>query len=66
MGEACARCGNQMTASIVSRFNMDVICLHCADKERAHPRYPEALARERDAVRDGDRNFPGIGKPPDL
>jgi recombinational DNA repair protein (RecF pathway) len=64
--ESCARCGESLVASIVSRFNLDVICMVCSDKERAHPRYAEAVAQVEDALRQGNRNFRGIGKPSDL
>jgi hypothetical protein len=66
MGEYCARCSLPLTVSVVSRFNTDVICLACEAKERAHPRYQEAVAAERTALQSGDRNFRGIGLPPDL
>ena len=38
----------------------------CIETERAHPAYPAAEKAERDAVLRGDRNYPGIGLPPDL
>lgn len=50
----------------MSRFNTDAICLDCNAKEKRHPKYPEAEAAELEAVRSGDYNFPGIGKPDDL
>ena len=62
----CARCGKEVTASLVSRFNIDVICLDCSDKERSHPRYAEAVTAEEEAIRRGNLNFRGIGKPSDL
>ena len=49
-----------------SRFNTDPICLACAEAERRHPDYAKACEAELAAVRAGDRNFPGIGLPPDL
>lgn len=64
--ERCARCGSEINVSIVSRFNGDVICMTCSEKERAHPRYTEAVAREEEEIRRGNLNFPGIGKPSDL
>jgi hypothetical protein len=42
------------------------LCLDCKKKEEAHPAYERARKAEQDAVRRGDRNFPGIGLPPDL
>ena len=59
--DQCPRCGNLLNVSIVSRFNTEVICLACEGKERAHPRYQEAIAAERTALESGDRNFRGIG-----
>jgi predicted sulfurtransferase len=66
--EVCDRCrqpfGNE--ARTMSRFNTDTICMPCKDKERAHPDYKRAEEAELAAVRSGDYNFPGIGKPADL
>lgn len=62
----CDRCGKDITVSIMSMFNMDIICTTCKEKERAHPDYEKASATERQAVKDGIRNFPGIGKPENL
>jgi hypothetical protein len=50
----------------MSRFNTDWICLACEEKERAHPLYKKASEAELAAVRSGDFNFKGIGKPADL
>ena len=61
----CARC-HEASAIIMSFFNMDMICGDCLDKEKAHPRYQEALDAERAALDRGERHFPGIGKPEDL
>jgi hypothetical protein len=47
-------------------FNTDLICLDCKQKEKEHPKYPEALTAEKEAVERGDYYFPGIGKPEDL
>lgn len=63
---SCDRCGQTLVASVVSRFNTDVICLSCETNERAHPRYAEAAAAEEREVRRGNLNFAGIGKPSDL
>ena len=62
----CARCHKETRSHITSMFNDDVICLDCKEKEKAHPRYAEAVNAEFDACRRGDYNFPGIGKPGDL
>lgn len=62
----CGRCGKKLTVRITSMFNTDTICLDCKKKEEAHPAYERARKAEQDAVRRGDMNFPGIGKPQDL
>lgn len=62
----CPRCGGSLQISIMSRFNTEIICLDCEAKERRHPDYPKAVAAELEAVKRGEQNFPGIGKPADL
>jgi hypothetical protein len=62
----CDRCYKESLASIMSKFNNDRICMECKKKEREHPKYKEADEAECAAVRRGERNFPGIGKPADL
>ena len=60
----CQRCHKPTFATIMSMFNMDIICMECKDKERNHPRYKEACDAEM-AAKDV-KDFPGIGKPHDL
>ena len=62
----CVRCKAQDAITTMSRFNTDIICVDCETKERAHPRYQEAADAELAAVKRGDYNYPGIGKPEDL
>ena len=64
----CPRCGKNLRTfvSVMSMFNLERICMPCKRKEKAHPDYEKAAAAERQAVRDGVRNYPGIGKPADL
>lgn len=62
--QLCSRCGDLMRAFVMSRFNTDVICPACADDERYAPRYQAALIAEEEALRSGDRSFPGIGLEP--
>ena len=62
----CQRCGTIHTSLTFSFFNMDMICFNCSDLERAHPKYREAREAELEALKRGDYNFPGIGKPVDL
>jgi len=40
--------------------------MECEDKEKAHPLYQKAVEAESAAVRQGNYNFEGIGKPADL
>lgn len=62
----CQRCYKEAYATIMSKFNTDIICMECKDKERQHPDYAAADKAEIEAVRQGVRNFPGVGKPADL
>jgi hypothetical protein len=66
MKTKCDRCGASAQVTIMSKFNTDILCMSCKQREREHPRYEEADAAEVAAVRRGDYNFPGIGKPSDL
>jgi hypothetical protein len=50
----------------MSKFNTDIICMDCKDKEREHPQFKRAVDAELAACMRGDYNFPGIGKPADL
>lgn len=62
----CSRCVKQAHPYIMSMFNRDVLCMDCLDKEKKHPKYLQAVQIEADHVRNGNFNFPGIGKPVDL
>lgn len=62
----CERCYKDTISFTGSYFDMEMVCFNCAEKERAHPDYARAVARESEAVRQGDFNFPGIGLPNDL
>lgn len=64
--ERCQRCYCEAESTIMSRFNTDMICSACSVKEKKHPKYKEAEEAEIAAVKRGDTNFPGIGKPHDL
>ena len=50
----------------MSFFNTEMICMSCLKEEKAHSRYAEAKEIENQAVRNGNYNFAGIGKPSDL
>ena len=63
----CERCGaDPIISSTCSIFNTEQICLVCQRREEAHPDYESARAAEAAAVRSGNYNFPGVGKPADL
>ncbi len=62
----CDRCGETSGAFTMSRFNTEMICLQCDEKERAHPEYERAREVEHAQVMAGNYNYPGIGKPEDL
>lgn len=66
MGPQCDRCHKAAVATTMSMFNRDTICMPCKRRETEHPKYAEARNAEAEAVRRGDYNFPGIGKPSDL
>lgn len=64
----CERCGVSLSGKVagVSYFNTDFCCPDCLEKEQQHPDYQKAKEAELEAVRRGDYNFEGIGKPVDL
>lgn len=62
----CQRCRATGMPLIMSRFNTEMICEACETREKAHPQHAAAAQAERDAVRCGDMNFSGVGKPADL
>ena len=70
MTDTCERCGARGRAMTMSKFNTEMICTrgdnNCKQREREHPKYAEADKAECEAVRRGETNFPGIGKPSDL
>lgn len=59
--ERCDRCHAKLTARIMSMYNDDVLCPECQGKEAQRSDYLEALQADRDAIKRGDFNFPGIG-----
>ena len=62
----CERCGKKTTAFTMSMFNEEHICMECKAKESRHPDYKKAQDAEHEAVKNGNMNFSGIGKPADL
>jgi len=65
-GMRCERCGKPTRVTIGSMFNTEMICLDCKEREKAHPDYERARQAEARAVRSGDYNYSGIGRPADL
>jgi hypothetical protein len=57
----CDRCGKETQTQTMSWFNTDMICMECSDAESKRPDFQKAKAAERQAVLNGDYNFPGIG-----
>ena len=58
----CDRCHKPLTGGrTMSRYNDDCICMECDKKEHEREDYPKASEAEREAVKRGDLNFPGIG-----
>ena len=62
----CGRCGREAPFLTGSYFDAEMICPDCEERERQHPLYGQARAAEAEAVRRGDLNFPGLGRPDDL
>ena len=63
----CERCLEPNPATLImSKFNTELICDVCKSKERQHRKYKLACDAELEAIKKGDYNFPGIGKPHDL
>ena len=66
--EICDRCKQPPinSTTIKSMFNQDVLCMGCKDTEKKHPKYKDAHDADNAAIKSGDYNFKGIGKPEDL
>lgn len=62
----CHRCGSITNEFTMSRFNTQLICPTCQEKEKAHPLYKKACEVELEHLKAGDRDFKGIGLPEDL
>ena len=45
----------------MSMYNTDCICMECKRKETERADYKAASQAEHNAVKNGDRNFKGIG-----
>lgn len=62
----CDRCKQYSAGTIMSMFNMDTLCMPCKELEITHPKYQDAVDAEKEALSNGNMNYPGIGKPKDL
>lgn len=56
----CSRCGKDLDIRIMSKLNEDVLCITCADAEKKHLRYSEAVDAELAQVKVGNYNYPGL------
>ena len=60
--ENCDRCKKPLNGCrIQSMYSSTVLCMECHDKETKRSDYQEAVQADRDAIKRGDYNFPGIG-----
>ena len=64
--DVCNRCQERGYATIMSRYNLELICAKCANKERSHVAYKLAADIELKAYMNGNPNFEGVGRPIDL
>lgn len=64
--QTCERCKGATISTRMSRFNTEMCCDGCVEKEKAHPKYSAAVEEELRQCRMGNYNFDGIGKPEDL
>jgi len=62
----CDRCGTETGIYTMSMFSTENICMECKKKEKEHADYEWAVAADVMAIKLGNFNFPGIGKPTDL
>lgn len=60
----CDRCHKSLSNGFsMSRFNTDTLCMECIAEERQHPDYPKAVDAELEQIKNGNRNYEGIGYP---
>lgn len=57
----CDRCGKETDSTIMSMFNMDILCMDCKEKEKKMPGYEAAREEERRQLLAGNHNFKGVG-----
>lgn len=64
--QTCQRCYQPAFATIMSMFNTQTICLDCSAKERQHPDFKAAREADEAAIKQGNYNFRGVGRPSGL
>ena len=58
----CDRCGGSLQEGrTMSMYNTECICLKCKAEEKQRPDYHRALEAVREAEKNGNRNFQGVG-----
>jgi len=62
----CQRCGEPVDVHIMSMFDVSLICMDCSSREQKHYAYEKARKADINAIRHGNNNFSGIGKPEDI
>lgn len=62
----CRRCTVVTNTLKMSWFNTEMLCKACQDEESKHPDLQKAKDAENAAIKCGNYNFKGIGKPSDL
>lgn len=56
----CERCGIETNTFKMSYLNSEMICMDCVDNEKYHPVYEFARKIEKQEVKAGNYNFPGV------
>lgn len=58
----CDRCGADLSGGrIMSMYNTQVLCMACKEQENQREDYHDAVKADVEAIKRGERNFPGIG-----
>jgi len=57
----CDRCGGSLEGGrIMSRLNMDCICMKCSEQEKQDKDYNKAVEAEREEIKEGNYNYKGL------
>lgn len=57
----CDRCGKETICWKKSWFNLDDICMGCAEEEESHPEFKKAKEAVYAEEAKGNRDYEGIG-----